>query len=159
MNSDVLYLSMETGIYRSDDGGAAWELISNDLTEGRLAIDPADGTRLLLANFDGVYASVNSGESWHSFTGDLPPGVVSFQPTDVQFDPVVENRYYVVMGGVLYVRDGALPGTPAPDPDDEPDPDNGNGGDSGGGGGGGGPLGPWLIAALLSIGLLQRRFP
>lgn len=102
-NPDLVYLSAhghpfgknrERGVYRSKDGGTAWEqvLAPNDSTgSSDLAMNPSN-PRILYAGMwrgerkpwslisggpeGGVYKSVDGGDTWQKLSGGLPTGIV-----------------------------------------------------------------------------------
>ncbi len=65
LQTKVLFLRCEAGLYRSDNGGDAWTKLSS--TPGTL-LSPDYGVlgRILWAKDDGLWASTDSGASWHS---------------------------------------------------------------------------------------------
>jgi hypothetical protein len=79
------------GLYRSDDGGQAWDLVSDDeaLSGRLLLIDPTEPARMFMANSDGVYRSTDSGGTWSIV---LDPG--SSRVTDLAIDPATPSRLY-----------------------------------------------------------------
>jgi photosystem II stability/assembly factor-like uncharacterized protein len=143
---DVVYASpFLSSVYKSEDGGETWMELSGIDSAQELAIDSRDGRRLLAADGEDILASIDGGQSWASIAKNLPTTFSGRRTvSDIQFDPVIEDRYYVAVNGFLYVYDGALPAA-----DDHGDGDIGGGASAGGGGsGGGGAFG------LLMIGLL-----
>jgi len=122
------------GVYKSTDGGATWTNVGlgNAGMIGRIAVDPADPSVVLVAATGsiystggkrGLYRTIDGGDHWASIlTPDLDAapytGVV-----DVAIDPVNPNRVYATQwdhhrtsylrpyGGIgsgLYVTDNAL---------------------------------------------------
>jgi hypothetical protein len=61
--SEVLFLRCDTGLYRSHNGGDAWEQLSNH-PGSMLAPDYGVPGRLLWAKDDGLWASTDEGDSW-----------------------------------------------------------------------------------------------
>jgi len=128
------------GVYKSTDGGATWTNVGlgNAGMIGRIAVDPADPSVVLVAATGsiystggkrGLYRTIDGGDHWAPIlTPDLDAapytGVV-----DVAIDPVNPNRVYATewdhhrtdylrpyggIGSGLYVTDNAL-ATPASD--------------------------------------------
>ena len=61
--SEVLFLRCATGLYRSNNGGDAWEQLSNH-PSSMLAPDYGVPGRLLWAKDDELWASTDEGDSW-----------------------------------------------------------------------------------------------
>lgn len=97
-NSNNLYAATQySGPWRSKDGGRTWQQTSNGFADGgtddgaKIALDPADPTRLLYAtNDDGsvagdtsaaLYGSTNSGSSW----GKVDPAQIPCQVFSLAF--------------------------------------------------------------------------
>jgi hypothetical protein len=93
------------GIYKSIDGGATWTNVGlkNTLTTGRIAIDPTNPQRILVASTGdlfnpgggrGVYRSTDGGVTWSRvLLGDT----TTTGAVDVSIDPVDPQRVYAVM--------------------------------------------------------------
>jgi hypothetical protein len=100
------------GLYRSDDAGATWELVSEDeALRGRmLLIDPTTPSRMYMANEDAVYRSLDSGATWSSVLDPADARV-----TDLAIDAATPSRLYAGVShessdsatGVYATRDGA----------------------------------------------------
>jgi photosystem II stability/assembly factor-like uncharacterized protein len=77
--------ALNTGMYRSVDGGKSFESISvphGDVHD--LWINPHDSHTMIVANDGGAQVSVTSGESWSSYYN---------QPTAELYDVVVDNAF------------------------------------------------------------------
>lgn len=80
-NPDYIYVSIEQNVYKSMDGGATWNLISNNISNSRsvtdITVSDTDPNHVWIcksgydANFK-VYESINGGLSWSNITGSLP---------------------------------------------------------------------------------------
>lgn len=150
-NTDIVFAgSRELGLQKSEDGGETWEDAGLAVVE-RIAIDPRDGNRLLVAVDGAIYASTNGGASWGKMNANLP----NVSAADLHFDPNSENRYVMISNGKLFVYDGELVAADDSDGEDgdgdsggdAPPPASGNPPPADGGGSGGGSL-AWLLLAL-----------
>src|SRR5437762_5318939 len=94
-----------SGVYRSTDGGAAWQLVGlmDSGTIGRLAVDPTDPQHIFAAAAGnlfnpggerGVYESTDGGSTWpRVLAGDNDTtGAV-----DLAIDPINPNRVFAAM--------------------------------------------------------------
>lgn len=99
-----------TGIYRSDDGGQTWQMISSGPGVGvnALAVHPANDTVLYAGTSGGpaitthsLWRSVNGGQTWHSFTLGLPSDAYGMLPTvtALAVDPNQPEVLYVGTDG------------------------------------------------------------
>jgi hypothetical protein len=68
------------GVYRSTDGGDAWEPINNGFAPGNVwfhwivAAGPASGGQtILFAAADGIWRSTDNGDSWEEVNSDIGP--------------------------------------------------------------------------------------
>lgn len=97
------------GVYRSADGGAAWEPMNRgtradflpaELPESgqcvhRLLLHPARPDRLYQQNHCGVYRSDDRAESWHDITSNLPSGfgyALAVDPADADIAYVIPEE-------------------------------------------------------------------
>ena len=85
LNPDVLYLAMDVprfiqgtllaGVYKSTDGAATWQPVSEGLPDGGvtdLAIDPASPNIVYAATRDGVYMTNDGAMNWVAINDGLP---------------------------------------------------------------------------------------
>ena len=69
-NPKVLYLGMDSGLFKSNDGAAHWETIENGLSPQNLfpisiLVDPSSSQTLYLGTFEkGIYKSTDGGANW-----------------------------------------------------------------------------------------------
>jgi len=103
--------SLSYGIYKSVNGGEAWDSVNKgleDYTVGRITIDPRDSNILYAATgcvdddlYDdsSVYRSINAGDSWQKIEGIFGP------VNNVVFDNEY-NVYASGYGGVYKSNDG-----------------------------------------------------
>ncbi len=129
-NSDTLYAGLAGGvglgignIYKSEDGGASWELKDTGMprasetstyTNGvlTLAIHPDDPLQVYAGtNFEGAYHSSDGGESWSPINAGLPflsGSTDHYQSVNaLALDPHHGNRLSAIVGGRYYVFDGS----------------------------------------------------
>jgi photosystem II stability/assembly factor-like uncharacterized protein len=105
------YAAAETGLFRTTDGGASWQLlpILPEVVRVRsVAIDPSDSRRLL-AGVDrrAIYISDDGGQTWRAAASGLEPnGSIH----EIVFDPVHPSTVYMsdVLNGVYRSTDGGL---------------------------------------------------
>jgi len=101
------------GVYTSFNGGLGWKSLGLAGSEriSRIAIDPADETRIFVAATGplftpggqrGVYRSTNAGTTW---TLVLPGDNNTTGASDVHVDPLDPSRVYAVMWDHLRVPD------------------------------------------------------
>lgn len=77
--------ALNTGLYRSVDGGTTFEAIAvphGDVHD--LWIHPSDPARMVVANDGGAQVTVNGGESWSTYFN---------QPTAELYDVIVDNGF------------------------------------------------------------------
>lgn len=67
----VGYRLSESGLFRSEDAGTIWTLVSDQLFAGSLAIDPLDSSRLAAVANGEVRLSVDRAATWSAF--ESPP--------------------------------------------------------------------------------------
>jgi photosystem II stability/assembly factor-like uncharacterized protein len=94
-HNNVLYASLiggpqPTGIYRSDDNGRTWQVVSSGPGVGvnALAVHPANDAVLYAGTVGGpastthsLWQSVNGGQTWHRFTLGLPTNAYGMVPS------------------------------------------------------------------------------
>jgi photosystem II stability/assembly factor-like uncharacterized protein len=114
-NSDVVYAGMigglqPTGIYRSDDQGQTWQVVSSGpgVAVNALAVHPANDTVLYAGTAGGpaataysLWQSNNGGQTWRSFTLGLPSDAYGMIPsvTALAVDPDQPGVLYVGTDG------------------------------------------------------------
>jgi photosystem II stability/assembly factor-like uncharacterized protein len=112
---DVLYASLvggpqPTGVYRSDDNGRTWQIISSGpgVAVNALAVHPGDDVVLYAGTAGGpaatthsLWQSVNGGQTWRSFTLGLPTDPYGMVPgvTALAVDPNQPGVLYVGTDG------------------------------------------------------------
>jgi photosystem II stability/assembly factor-like uncharacterized protein len=112
---DVIYAGLvggpqPTGIYRSEDSGRTWQMISSGpgVAVNALAIHPANEAVLYAGTAGGpaattysLWRSTNGGQTWHSFTLGLPSDPYGMIPTvtTLAADPNQPDILYVGTDG------------------------------------------------------------
>jgi photosystem II stability/assembly factor-like uncharacterized protein len=86
---EVLYASVSSGIYRSQNAGASWDMASP--ATGRIAIDPTRVDILYVGSTTGVRRLVDFGTRGIFLSNGLPAGPLVY---DVAVDPAVPTRLY-----------------------------------------------------------------
>jgi photosystem II stability/assembly factor-like uncharacterized protein len=86
---EAIYLGTQgSGIYRTENGGAAWEAILDnleDLSINQIAIAPRQSALMYIATNSGVYRSLDAGSSWTKLAGptsNRPVNAIALHPTD-----------------------------------------------------------------------------
>ncbi len=114
--------TQERGVYRSTNGGAAWQrvLFNNDTTGAcDLLIDPSDPNRIVAALWtryrpltysiiagenSGLWLSTNGGDSWLQITNGFPAGDAAIGRTSLAYAPSQTNIYYALLSNGTGVR-------------------------------------------------------
>lgn len=93
------------GVYRSDDGGASWQLLPS-LSVGvpALVVDPADPDHVyMLAIWERVYESRDGGQTWQARWDGLG---VTVEAASLAMDPLEPEVYVGVDAGLYRSRNG-----------------------------------------------------
>ena len=104
--SGVLYLAVDSGLYRSTDFGTNWSLLGTGLdgsTVSAVVIDPVDTSNIYAGTTRGVFKSTDGGVSFAPAGG----GFGSFV-SDLVVEPTRSGRLYAgtVSNGVFATSDG-----------------------------------------------------
>ena len=81
LNPDVIYAATTEGVFQTNDAGATWNQVLNQLMVMDILLDPVDTNTIYagIGNVDtsgsGIYRSVNSGTSWSRLSNGLPGAV------------------------------------------------------------------------------------
>jgi len=115
---ETVYAGTDMGLYRSDDGGAKWQLLDTPMTGSMvwsLAVDPSDPQVMFAGtgtpSMPGVYRSSDAGKSWEHRPMDIAkecPNVGIPRPTGISVDPVDSRHVWVgwEVDGVRHSADG-----------------------------------------------------
>ncbi|NOR88175.1 MAG: T9SS type A sorting domain-containing protein [Bacteroidales bacterium] len=91
-SSNVLYLSGEALITKTNDGGLTWILASNGLPSSlrvyNVAMNQNDENTLICTNDNGLYRTINGGENWEWIYGERCKRIV--------YNPVYPNTVAVI---------------------------------------------------------------
>ena len=97
-SSDVVYATEASSVYRSNNGGMSWNLLTN--IGGcciNLQIDPAEPDTIYSGASNGLYKSVDGGESWRVVDE------IRLVVTDLASDPQKQGKIYAATwGGGVY---------------------------------------------------------
>jgi photosystem II stability/assembly factor-like uncharacterized protein len=88
------------GVYRSTDGGSAWDLLAPipSANTAAVAVDPTDPDRVFVAGDTGLHRSTNGGASWDVAPGETY-GVFDGVISDVVVDPANPSRLFIGVHG------------------------------------------------------------
>lgn len=115
---EVVYAGTDQGLYRSDDGGAKWQLLDNPMKGSAiwcLAVDPVDPNIIFAGvgspSTPGVYRSTDAGQSWQHRPMEIIeycPNVGIPRPTGIAIDPTDHRSVWVgiEVDGVRHSSDG-----------------------------------------------------
>ena len=88
----------KAGLYKTEDGGNTWNMISNTLYDGIVKVNPTTGT-VYVAKEDGLYVSTNKGTNFDKINSEYILGLDIIK---------AENKskiYYTTDNGVFYSED------------------------------------------------------
>ena len=74
VNTSTIYAATDSGVLRSTDGGATWDLSNNGLPSARVtavAIDPSNPSTVYVGT-QGVFKSTDGGETWAPADNGIP---------------------------------------------------------------------------------------
>jgi hypothetical protein len=101
----------ETWVYKTNDFGKSWKLITNGVPKSPLAYahvvreDPVRRGLLYLGTENGLYVSFNDGASWQSLQNNLPHAPVYWMVIQPQFNDLVVATY----GRGFWIMDDITP--------------------------------------------------
>src|ERR1700686_5530599 len=85
-SSRVVYAASSAGIYRSDDGGATFRNVSQNIRDVTIiAADPRTSTTGYAATANRLYKTVDGGATWSDITAALTQEIL---PTALLIDPI-----------------------------------------------------------------------
>lgn len=114
----LVYAGTDLGLYRSDDGGAKWQLLDTPMKGSvvwSMAIDPADPKVMFAGtgtpSTPGIYRTADAGKSWKQLSVPIAeecPNVGIPRPTGIAIDPTDHNKIWVGLevDGVRRSSDG-----------------------------------------------------
>ncbi len=107
----ILYVATEEAVYKTRDGGQAWERLAEGLSRVRvmnLAIDPQLPANIFVGTFaDGVYKSPDGGQRWLPSNAGIQKGTISSNVNQLVFHPTdLRTLYAATTVGVFKSTDG-----------------------------------------------------
>ena len=116
--SEVVYAGTDMGLYRTDDGGASWQLLDTALsgqTVWALAIDPVDPNIMHAGtgtpSTPGIYRSTDSGKSWEQRPMEIAERCINVTVprfTGIAVDPTDHRNIWagIEVDGLRHSSDG-----------------------------------------------------
>ena len=106
----LIYVATEEAVYKTRDGGLAWQRLSEGLSRVRvmnLAIDPQLPANVFAGTLaDGVYKSPDGGRRWLPRNAGIQKGTISANVNQLVFDPTDSQILYAATTvGVFQTRD------------------------------------------------------
>ncbi len=104
--SGQVFVGTDMGVFRSDDGGKAWDIKVEGLPFVGVSVLKKSGSRLLCGTKAGLYYSDNQGESWIGCEGVFPLEIAA-----IESSPGVDRRLYAadsLVGYIFVSRDNGL---------------------------------------------------
>ncbi|HSN03722.1 MAG TPA: hypothetical protein VLS44_01980, partial [Nitrospira sp.] len=95
---DIVYAGTTKGLFRSANGGGAWERIGQGLPDpfvSSIVIHPTQPTRLYLGGPGGVWKSSDSGQTWQAINS----GLTSLNIRSLAMNPRNPQELYVGTNG------------------------------------------------------------
>ena len=112
-NSQTIYVSSFSSLYRTTDGGATFTNITSGINNSNsgitsIEVHPSDPNKVWVttgsSNGNRVYETLDGGSSWTSVTGTLP----SISVNIVKYEPGTQDGIYVGTDVGVYYRDDFL---------------------------------------------------
>ena len=115
---EVVYAGSNLGLYRSENGGARWQLLDTPMNEKwvwAIAIDPTDADIIYAGtgtpSIPGIYRSTDGGKTWEHLAmqiADQCQDVGIPRPTQIAIDPTDHRSVWVgiEVDGVRHSTDG-----------------------------------------------------
>ena len=101
----VVYAGTDMGLYRSDDGGAAWRLLDTPMNGAMVwsvAVDPVDPSVIFAGTGTpskaGIYRSTDALKTWEQLAVDIAadcPNVGTPRPTGIAIDPTDHRQVWI----------------------------------------------------------------
>ncbi len=88
----------KAGLYKTEDGGNTWNMISNTLYDGIVKVNPITGT-VFVAKEDGLYTSTNKGVNFNKINSEYILGL------DIVKTENKVKVYFTTDSGVFYSED------------------------------------------------------
>ena len=88
----------KAGLYKTEDGGNTWNMISNTLYDGIVKVNPKTGT-VYIAKKDGLYISQDKGKNFNQISSEKIMGLDIIENSDKV------KIYYTTDSGILYSED------------------------------------------------------
>jgi len=126
-NPQIIYIGYKE-LYKSDDGGNSWSIITNNETNGgkidQLVVSKSNPDLIYFSDNANIFKTIDGGLSWSNVTGILPNKTI----TSIAINPTNEDRVWLTFSGYtnnekVYFSDnggntwsnisGTLPNVPA----------------------------------------------
>ena len=107
-NPATLYAGTGAGVFKSQDGGASWNLESRSQAVGALALSASSPDVLYGLGGSSVYKTTDGGSNW-SYVGSIPVGsFTTVGITGFAVDPTVPNILWAGVNDVHVFGDGTI---------------------------------------------------
>ncbi|HYC61048.1 MAG TPA: YCF48-related protein [Thermoanaerobaculia bacterium] len=98
-DADVVVVGGLTGVYRSSDGGRAWEKISDQINVESLAIDPRSRDRIFVGTWRQGWRTDDGGRTWKHIAEGM---VLDTDMFSITIDPKQPDNVWVATCGWVY---------------------------------------------------------
>jgi len=97
-NPQIIYIGYEE-LYKSDDGGSSWNIITNNETNGgkidQLQVSKSNPDIIYFSDNANIFKTIDGGLSWNNISGNLPNKTI----TSIAINPTNEDRLWLTFSG------------------------------------------------------------